>query len=82
MTWRPDVTTSHKWIINDTIELSDSKKTWKPKKRIIFSVQLQDKICIVNFVTSWRHVDTLWRQMTLQFDYHDISNIIEISTIN
>ena len=118
MTWRHDVTSSHKWKINNIFELSDLKNhgnkkrinflahlqaeigksgfvtswhdvmtsqhhtneklityfnlvtqnTIETKKRIIFLSHLEAKICIVSSLTSWRHVETLWRHMTWHLD--------------
>ena len=63
MTWRHDVTSWHKWKANNIFELSDPKNHGN-KKRIIFLAHLQTKICILSYVTSWRHVEMLWRHMT------------------
>ena len=67
MTWRHDVTASYKWKINNNFELYDSKYH-RNEKRIIFLAHLQAKICIVSSVTSWRHVETLWRHVTWHLD--------------
>ena len=53
--------------INNIFELGDLQNHGN-KKRIIFLANLQAKICIVISVTSWRHVETLWRHMTWHLD--------------
>ena len=57
MTWRHDVTASHKWEINNVFELSDLKKH-RNKKRIKFLAHLQAEIGKSGFVTSWHDVMT------------------------
>ena len=67
MTWRHDVTASYKCEINNIFELCDSKNH-RNKKRIIFLSHLEAEICIVSSLTSWRHVEMLWRHMTWHLD--------------
>ena len=59
MTWRHHANTKLTTFSN-----SATQSFIETKKRIIFLAHLQAKICIVSSVTSWRHVETLWRHMT------------------
>ena len=88
MTWGHDVRASYKWKINNIFELDDSNYH-RNKKRILSLAHLQAKIYLVSFVTSWRHVETLWRHMTWHLDnyiqlivfWDDFSITSEISPI-
>ena len=57
MTWRHDVTASHKWEINNIFELSDLK-IYGNKKRINFLAHLEAEIGKSGLVTSWHDVMT------------------------
>ena len=57
MTWRHDMTSSHKWKNNDISELGDLKNH-ENKKRINFLAHLQAEIGKSRFVTSWHDVMT------------------------
>ena len=56
MTWRNDVTSWHKWKINNIFEISVLKIQGN-KERINFLAHLQAEICIVRFceIMTWRH---------------------------
>ena len=57
MTWRHDVTATHKWKINNIFELSDLKN-YGNKKRINFLAHLEAEIGKSGFVTPWHDVVT------------------------
>ena len=66
-----------------------TQNTIETKKRIIFLSHLEAKICIVSSLTSWRHVEMLWRHMTSHLDdsiqlivFRDDFSIISENFIN
>ena len=75
MTWRHDVTASHKWKINNIFELS-GLKNYGNKKRINFLAHLQAEIGKSGLVTSWHDVMTSRHHTKWK-----INNIFELSDL-